>query len=246
LLRDAAVSHDDASRRATLDRVVALNMRVAESIAARYRNRGVPQEDLTQVAYVGLVKAAHGFDPAGDHDFLSYAVPTIRGEVRRYFRDRAWSVRPPRRVQEMQARISAANEALWQTLGRSPRPSEVADHLGVEEEEVVEALAANGCFTPTSLDMPLSETESAVLGDVLPDEDGSVGAAEARAVLSSALTCLSDRDRRILYLRFFRQRTQSEIAAEIGVTQMQVSRLLTRILDDLRCAIGSQEAPWTA
>lgn len=240
LLRDAASCSGEA-RQATLNRVVALNMKVAESIAARYRRRGVPDDDLGQVAYLGLVKAAQGFDPDSSHDFLSYAVPTIRGEVRRHFRDRAWTVRPPRRLQELQARISTANEELWQELERSPRPSEVAAHIGVSEDDVVEALAANGCFTPTSLDVPLGQGDGGVLGDVLPDEDDGVEAAEARAMLSSALTTLGERDRRILYLRFFRQWTQSEIAADIGVTQMQVSRLLSRILGDLRTSLGDLE-----
>ena len=126
-------------------------------MAARYRNRGIELEDLQQVALLGLTKAAHRFDPDLGHDFMSFAVPTIRGELRRHFRDLGWVVRPPRRVQELQSRISRAQAQLEQALGRSPRPSELASHLEVDLDDVVEALAADGCFTPTSLDTPLDD-----------------------------------------------------------------------------------------
>lgn len=215
-----------------------LYLDVAESISGRYRQRGVPGDDLAQIAYLGLMKAVHGFDPTAGHDFLTYAVPTIRGEVRRYFRDQAWTVRPPRRLQELQSRISAASASLHQSLGRSPRPAEVAAELGVDVEEVLEAMSANGCFTPTSLDAPASPDGTWSLGDLLSDGDGDAEASEARLLLSPALQSLPERDRRILYLRFCEQKPQREIAEEFGVTQMQISRLLSRILADLRGAIG--------
>ena len=238
LLLRASTTTDETERQQLLDEVVHLNMEVAQSVSTRYRRRGVPDDDLTQVAYLGLVKAVRGFDPSFERDFLVYAVPTIRGEVRKYFRDRAWAIRPPRRLQELQSRLSTATEQLSQDLGRSPRPSEVADRLDEDIEDVIEALSANGCFTPTSLDRPLGEDGGFTLGDLMAGEDAGVGAVDARQMLAPAMEGLCERDRRILYLRFFAQQTQSEIAADIGVTQMQVSRLLSRILTDLRGFIG--------
>jgi RNA polymerase sigma-B factor len=234
LLRQIAQTTDEAERKLLCDEVVVLNMGVARAIAARYRDRGISQEDLVQAAYVGLVKAVHGFDPDFERDFLSYAVPTVAGEVKRYFRDFGWTVRPPRRVQELQARISRASSELSQRLRRSPRPREVAEHLGVELEAVVEALAADGCFTPASLDVPVGEDGSASLGELLGADDGALSRAEARILLGPAVRRLAARDRRIIELRFFHGWTQEQIAGDIGVTQMQVSRLLSRILADLR------------
>ena len=223
-----------------VEELVYANLGVARSIALRYRNRGVPLDDLEQVARMGLVKAAQNFDPSRRTDFLAYAVPTIRGEVRKHFRDHGWTVRPPRRIQELQSRITAANSELTQELGRSPRPSEVARHLGVAVEELHEALAVDGCFAPTSLDRPIGDDESdSTLADMLTGDDADLDAAEARLMLAPLIRGLDERDRRILHLRFFRGCTQQEIAQEIGVTQMHVSRLLTRILDHLRSELGA-------
>ena len=236
-LLERARCADPGARQQLLDEVVVANMPVASAIASRYRNRGIADEDLDQVAYVGLIKAADGFDTQVGTPFLSYAVPTIRGEIKRHFRDRGWMIRPPRRIQELQARISGANTELSQSLGRSPRPSEVAAHLGEELDEVNETLATLGCFTPSSLDRPVGDDGSAVVGDLLGAEDDAHGAIEARAVLAPLIRGLSERDQRIVLLRFFRGWTQAEIAADIGVTQMQVSRLLTRIMSNLRAGI---------
>ena len=214
--------------------VVVLNMGVARAIAHRYRQRGLAEDDLVQAAYVGLVKAANGFDPCHERDFLSYAVPTVTGEVKRYFRDFGWTVRPPRRVQELQGQIAKLSSELTHKLGRSPRPSEVADALDLDVEVVIEALAADGAFTPASLDVPVGEDGAATLGDLMPHEDAEFASAEARVVLGPAVRQLAPRDRRILELRFFHGWTQEQIARDIGVTQMQVSRLLSRILKDLR------------
>ncbi len=212
---------------------------VAHSIARRYRNRGIAADDLEQVARLGLVKAARNYDAAKQADFLAYAVPTIRGEVRKHFRDHGWMVRPPRRVQEMQSRILAAAADLTQQIGRSPRPSEIAAHLGEPISEVEEALGADGCFSPSSLDRPVSAASDAPsLGDLLPGEDDDQQAVEARVLLGPAVRRLSERDRKILHLRYFNGWTQEEIAREIGVTQMHVSRLLTRILAELRADLS--------
>ena len=221
------------ARALAVEQLVERHLEVARSIASRYRNRGIDTEDLQQVALLGLTKAAQRFDPDAGHDFLAFAVPTIRGEVRRHFRDAGWVVRPPRRLQELQGRISRAHDHLEQQLGRSPRPSEVAKHLDVPLDDVVEALTADGCFAPTSLDGPVGDGASS-LGDLLGFDDHSVAAAEARIVLEPLMRGLTERDRRILRMRFVDERTQQEIADAVGLTQAQVSRVLTRILAGLR------------
>jgi RNA polymerase sigma-B factor len=210
---------------------------VARSIASRYRDRGIDLDDLEQVALLALIRAARRFDPDAGHDFMSYAVPTIRGELRKHFRDSGWMVRPPRRVQELQARIPRAQEELERRLGRSPRPSEISAHLGEDLDVVVEALTADGCFTPASLDAPVGD-RSAVLGDLLGHTDPDLDAAEARALLAPVLRRLDDRDRLMLTLRFAEQRTQTEIGERVGLTQTQVSRVLARILRQLRAELG--------
>ncbi|NYE36783.1 RNA polymerase sigma-B factor [Nocardioides cavernae] len=221
--------------------LIETNAGVARSMAGRYRNRGVDLDDLEQVALLGLTKAAQRFDPDAGHDFLSFAVPTVRGELRRHFRDRGWMVRPPRRVQDLQARIAQAEEALERRLGRSARPSEVAEQLGVEVADVVEALAADGCFTPTSLDATVADGTSA-LGDLLGTEDRSFDQAEARVALAPVVRALSRRDRRIVGLRFYDEQTQQEIADVVGLTQAQVSRVLTRVLAEMRTGLGTPPA----
>ena len=233
LLREAAKAASETERSALLDEVIAINLHVAAEIARRYHGRGIPEEDLDQVASLGLVMAAQRYDPDRGHDFLSFAVPTIRGEIRRHFRDVGWTIRPPRAVQELQTKISAAEGELYQQLGRSPRPSEIAEHLGVELDLVRDSLAANGCFAPTSLDTSFEETDGGPT-DRPGEFDPAFSRAEARVALKTVLTDLSPRERRILEMRFFGECTQAEIGDEIGVTQMQVSRLLSRLLSRLR------------
>ena len=234
LIEQAHDTDDEAERKRLLDEVVLINRGVAEAVASRYRGRGVAQDDLFQVAYEGLTKAVNRFDPSTRNDLLTYAVPTIRGEVMRHFRDHGWSVRPPRRVQELQWRVNQCIEHLEHELGREPRDTEVIEELGIDEAEYKEALEAFGCFQPTSLDQPVRDEGSSALGDLLPDHDDYQSAAEARVTLAPVVRRLSERDRRILHLRFFEDRTQAEIGEDLGVTQMQVSRLLSRILGTLR------------
>ncbi|MBI2244610.1 MAG: SigB/SigF/SigG family RNA polymerase sigma factor [Nocardioides sp.] len=232
-LFDELENASDDERRRIRDEIVRLNMGVASDCARRYRQRGIATEDLDQVAYLGLVKAVRGFEPGRGHDFLSFAVPTIRGEVRRHFRDLGWALRPPRSIQELQSRILAAEGVLSQELGRSPRPSDLAHHLGVDLEQVLDALGATGCFAPASLDLVGADGDDS-LGDRLGAADPAFDQAEARITLAAVLRGLTPRERRILELRFFGNHTQAEIGADIGVTQMQVSRLLNRILARLR------------
>ncbi|CAI9407179.1 sigma-70 family RNA polymerase sigma factor [Nocardioides sp. T2.26MG-1] len=234
LLEVAAATRDAAERDEVLGRVVLVNRGVADAVAARFRNRGVAQEDLRQVAYEGLTKAVRRFDPTLRHDLLTYAVPTIRGELQRYFRDQGWTVRPPRRIQELQWRVNQVVERLTQDLGHEPSEQEIADELGTSVEDYRDAAAAFGCFQPTSLDQPLAHETATAMGDLITDEEDASSPAEARLMLAPVVRRLPERHRRILYLRFFEDLTQEEIGQDLGVTQMQVSRLLSRILGDLR------------
>ena len=238
LLARAAAESDPVERKRLQDEVVVLHMGLARAVASRYRGRGLAEDDLVQAASMALIKAARNFDPSMGVAFLSYAVVTMKGEVKRQFRDFGWMVRPPRPIQKLQAEVSRAEQELTHQLGRSPKVTEVADHLGVPEEEVLEALSADGCFTPTSLDSPVGSDGTGVLGELLPSEDSAFGEAEARVMLAPAVRALPEREREVLYLRFFKQQTQAQIAKEIGVTQMQVSRILSRVLANLRGQLG--------
>jgi RNA polymerase sigma-B factor len=234
--------HARPGRRDSLvDEVVLLNMPVARSVARRYGDRGLSRDDLDQVAYLALTRAAQNFDTELASDFLSYAVPCIRGELKKHFRDSGWSVRPPRRVQELQARISGARSDMAQELGRSPDRDEIADQLDVDGAEVDEAMSADGCFQPTSLDRPLVEDSATTIGERVADDSHDLARAEARLTLAPLVRRLGVRDRRIVEMRFFHQATQQEIADDIGVTQMHVSRLITRILGNLRADLEDDD-----
>jgi len=235
LLSRRAASTDEDLRQALLDEAIELNLSIAHSIATRFRGRGVESDDLDQVAYLGLVKAARSYDPSTETPFLAYAVPTIRGEVKRYFRDCSWTVRIPRRLQELQGTIASARPQLVQELHRDPSLQEIADEIGADVNEVEAAIAADGCFSVLSLDRPVDGDSTANLADTIADEeDTSFEQTEAVAVLEPVLSDLAPRERRILELRFVEGHTQADIGAEIGVSQMQVSRLLRGILDRLR------------
>lgn len=238
LLERRERSTDEAERQELLEAVVELNIEIARGIARRFRGKGPDTEDLEQVAYLGLVKAAHGYRLDADTPFIGYAVPTIRGEVKRYFRDCAWTVRIPRRLQEIQGLIGAKLPLIEQQLGREPQLSEIAEYLGLPLDEVEQALAARGCFNTLSLDRPEANADL-TLAEVMADEDDrSMDQLEAMDMLRPVLKDLSTRDRRILELRFVEGWNQSDIGADIGVSQMQVSRLLRQILDELRARLG--------
>ena len=236
LLERACTTTDELERGRLIDEVVLINMCVARSIARRHSGKGIPQDDLEQVAYLALVRAAQKFDASRHRDFLSYAVPTIRGELKKHFRDHGWTVRPPRHVQEVQAKVIAERAVLTQRLGRNPTSAELAEAVEEDVEVVDEALGADGCFQPTSLDRPVGDDSSTSLGDLLDDDHDQREheIVEARVLLAPVVRRLSERDRRILRLRYFEGCTQQEIADDIGVTQMQVSRLITRIVRDIR------------
>ena len=233
----------DAARRADLlDEVVLVNVRVAHSLARRFAGRGVDVEDLEQVACEGLIKAAARFDAGLGKDFLSFAVPTVRGELQRYFRDLGWVVRPTRRVQETRWAVSRAEADLTQRLGHTPAPTEVMEELDLTHEDYAEAGSAHGCFAPTSLDRPATANDDGgSIGDLIADEDHGLPACEARVALAPVVRTLSERDRRVLFLRYFEDLGQKEIGEEIGVTQTQVSRILDRILTDLHDGLVSDD-----
>jgi len=226
-------------RDAALAEIIELNMPVAQRVARRFAHRGIAEEDLRQVAYLALTRAAQKYDASrAGSSFLSYAVPTMQGEVRKHFRDHGWMVRPTRRVQEMQAKVNKTRGLLLTELQREPSNAEIAERLGEAIDDVLEASAAQGCFTPSSLDAPVGGADAgdagATLGATLGADDHDMAAAEARAEVEPLLRGLAERDQRIIGLRYYQGLTQREIAEQIGVTQMQVSRLLARILGQMR------------
>lgn len=244
LMQRASATDDDAERAELLDEIVVLNCRVADAVASRYRDRGVPLEDLQQAAYEGLVKAVHRFDPAHAEDLLTFAVPTIRGEVQRHFRDRSWMVRPPRRVQELQSQTNNVIPVMRDELGREPTDAEVWGRLGIGAAEYAEVVTAFGCFAPSSLDRQVGDDAgSATMGELLADDSDEHEALEARVLLEPAVRDLGERDKRMLFLRFYEERSQREIAEELGLTQAQVSRLLERVLRTLRWAVEPDSRP---
>jgi RNA polymerase sigma-B factor len=233
--RRARDTSDESERQRLWGDIVCLNMPVARQVARRFRRRGIADDDLEQVAYLALVTAVHRFDDTRDNDFLAYAVPSITGGIKRHFRDSGWMVRPPRRIIGLKIHIARAREELTNTLGRSPRPSEVAARLNVPPDEVEEALATDGCFTPLSLDLPVGADNPSTLADLLvTTTEAGYAAAEARTVLGPLVRRLPERDRHVLALRFVVQCSQRQIADELGISQVQVSRLLARICARLR------------
>ena len=242
LLTRRAAATDVDIRKSLLDQAIELNLGIARGIAGRFRGRGVEADDLDQVASLGLIKAAHSYDPATETPFLAYAVPTIRGEVKRYFRDSSWTVRIPRRLQELQGSIAAARPGLAQHLQREPTLSELAETIGAECEDVRAAMAADGCFAVLSLDRPLDRDGADPMADALASDDASYERFETIAFLRAELNDLSQRERRILVLRFVEEQTQADIGEAIGVSQMQVSRLLRGILGRLRKRINPPAA----
>jgi RNA polymerase sigma-B factor len=243
LLAEAAWAAPER-RAQLLDAVVVLNCRVADAVAARFRHRGVSLEDLRQTAYEGLIKAVQRYDPDTSEDLLTYAVPVIRGEVQRHLRDRAWLVRPPRHVHEVDSRIRAAVAHLVEDFGREPTAGEVCDYLGLAEEDYLYAHAAMTHLRHDSLDRQVGpDPTSATVADLIETgaDDNALSRVEARTVLAPALRRLNERDRRIVYLRFFEERTQRQIGDELGLKQAQVGRTIDRILRDLRRAVESTD-----
>jgi RNA polymerase sigma-B factor len=216
-------------------------MPLAQRLASRFGGRGESGADLIQTAHLGLIKAVDRFDPNYRTDFVGFAIPTIVGEIKRHFRDKTWAVRVPRRLQELRLAIAAANIELTQTLRRSPTVTDVAEHLKITEEQVLEGLEGARAYTATSLSAPGGQDGERELGDTLGADDHEYELVEARAALEPAMATLSDRDRKILTLRFYGNLSQAEIAAQVGLSQMHVSRLLARALLQLRHEIDFED-----
>ncbi|HUR87277.1 MAG TPA: SigB/SigF/SigG family RNA polymerase sigma factor [Solirubrobacteraceae bacterium] len=228
-------SGDQRARGELVERFLPL----ARSLALRYKRTGEPLEDLVQVASLALVKAIDRYDPARGHAFSSFAVPTIVGEIKRHFRDRTWAVRPPRELQELTLRVEAAMTRLTGELDRSPTAGEIAAAVGVDVEQVLEALQARSGRGAVSLQTPQGDAEGGMtLGDTIGRVDPGIVQAEARAALDEMLRTVPARSREMLRLRFEEDMTQAEIGAVFGVSQMQVSRILRQTIADLRDAAG--------
>ncbi|MBU3750989.1 MAG: RNA polymerase sigma factor SigF [Mycobacterium sp.] len=216
------------------DRIVERCLPLADHIARRFDGRGEPREDLVQVARVGLVNAVIRYDVDTGSDFVSFAVPTIMGEVRRHFRDNSWSVKVPRRLKDLHLRLGAATAELSQQLGRAPNATELAAELGMDRQEVVEGLVAGSSYKTLSIDGGGGDEDAPAIVDTLGDLDLSLDRIENREALRPLLAALPERERTVLLLRFFESLTQTQIAERVGISQMHVSRLLARSLARLR------------
>ncbi|MFE1313457.1 MULTISPECIES: RNA polymerase sigma factor SigF [unclassified Streptomyces] len=216
------------------NQLVRMHLPLVEHLARRFRNRGEPLDDLTQVATIGLIKSVDRFDPERGVEFSTYATPTVVGEIKRHFRDKGWAVRVPRRLQELRLALTTATAELSQQHGRSPTVHELAEKLAISEEEVLEGLESANAYSTLSLDVPDTDDESPAVADTLGAEDEALEGVEYRESLKPLLEDLPPREKRILLLRFFGNMTQSQIAQEVGISQMHVSRLLARTLAQLR------------
>jgi RNA polymerase sigma-B factor len=221
-------------RAALRNRTIEAWLPLARHLANRYAGRGEPFDDLFQVAVMGLIKAIDRFDAERGIEFAGFAIPTVVGELKRHFRDRTWSVRVPRRLQELRLAITGANSTLSHTLGRSPTVADIAAHLNISEEDVLEGLEGARAYNSTSLSLPAGDDGIATIGDTIGAQDTAFELAELRIALGPCLATLDEREQRIISLRFYGNLTQTEIAEQIGISQMHVSRLLTRALAKLR------------
>jgi RNA polymerase sigma-B factor len=231
--------HKEGDERARDQALVEL-MPLVRALASRYAGRGEPFEDLVQVGSIGLIKAVDRFDVDRGVDFASYAVPTIVGEIRRHFRDKAWAMHVPRRLKELSLRLSRVLDQLTTELGRSPTIAELAAAAGVEEEEAIDALDSMNAYSTRSLQAPFDEGSDDNLSEKLGTDELGYAEVEDGTLVAAGLDALDERERRIVELRFFHELTQSQIASEIGISQMHVSRLLRRALATMRGRIEEE------
>ncbi|MEJ3659161.1 SigB/SigF/SigG family RNA polymerase sigma factor [Actinomycetes bacterium KLBMP 9759] len=229
----AALPDDDPDRKALRDKIVTGYLPIVRHIARRFAGRGQSTDDLEQAGTIGLIGAVDRFSPDRGSDFLSFAVPTITGEIRRYFRDHTWMMRVPRRLRDLQSTINSATDRLSHRLGRAPRPSELAAELDLPVDDVLEALDANNAYRAGSLDELTSGVDKP-LADVVGSADRELEKVEYRHTLGPLLDTLPERERTIVVLRFFGEMTQTQIAHRVGLSQMHVSRLLASTLGQLR------------
>ncbi|MEP7193791.1 MAG: SigB/SigF/SigG family RNA polymerase sigma factor [Actinomycetota bacterium] len=241
LLREAAQVVDPGTRERLLEEAILVNLPMARALAQRYQRRGVDLEDLVQVAMLGLVKSVRGYCPMREKSFAAYAVPTISGEIKRHFRDRGWMIRPPRSIQELNSALRAVEPDLAQSLGRTPTIHELAEHLGAAASAVNAAREAGRCYETRSLDSPVGDSDQ-LLGDHVADPDNPFELVDDMLTLRPALESLGARERRLLRLRFVDNLSQQQIGHQLGVSQMQISRLLTAVLRKLRHSLQEQPA----
>lgn len=233
--RLAAMDLQDPARRDVRDALVTMHLPLVEHLARRFRDRGEHHEDLVQVGTIGLIKAVDRFDVDRGVEFSTYATPTIVGEIKRHFRDRGWAIRVPRRLQELRLLLNRGTADLTQQLGRSPTVAELAKHLDITEDEVLEGLESAQAYATASLDGGSDDSgDGGSVAATLGSVDVELEGVDNRESLRPLLQALPEREKRILQLRFFEHKTQSEIAAEVGLSQMHVSRLLARTLAQLR------------
>jgi RNA polymerase sigma-B factor len=233
-----ALPEGDPARARLRQQAIEAWLPMAKRLARRYAGRGEPLDDLLQIATIGLIKSVDRFDPDRGGSFVGYAIPTIIGEVKRYFRDRAWSIQVPRRLQDMRAAINDANNVLVHSLGRAPTVADIAAHLRVSEEEVLEGLEGARAYRATSLSAPTGPDGIFELADCFGSEDHGYELIETHLSLGPAMAELQDRERRIIMLTFFGNQTQARIAEQFGVSQMHVSRILASALAKLRTQLG--------
>jgi RNA polymerase sigma-B factor len=237
-----ALDESDARRQRVRDELVEMHLPLVEYLARRFRNRGEPLDDLVQVATIGLIKSVDRFDLERGVEFSTYATPTIVGEIKRHFRDKGWAIRVPRRLQELKLSLAKATSELSQKNGRAPTVAELAQHLGMSDEDILEGLESANAYSAVSLDAPdAGDDDSPAVADSLGSTDDSLEGVEYRESLKPLLEKLPPREKKILLLRFFGNMTQSQIAAELGISQMHVSRLLARTLAQLRQGLLAED-----
>lgn len=225
---EAGTSEHEKLRVALIER----HLPLVTFMARKFSDRGEPLDDLIQVGTIGLIKAVDRFEISKGFEFSTFATPTIVGEIKRHFRDKTWAVRVPRRLQELGASVTKATTELTQKLDRSPTPKEIAKHLGITVDEVAEALESNAAYSTVSLDVT-SDTSTSI-GESFGALDEALEGVEYRESLKPLLADLDDREKRILQMRFFENQSQSQIATELGISQMHVSRILNKVLSHLR------------
>ncbi len=214
-------------------------------LARKFQNRGEPLEDIVQVGFLGLVKAIDRFEPELGNEFTTFATPTVAGEIKRYFRDKGWAIRFPRRLQELYQQVVRTNEEMKNQLNRQPTVAELAERLKVSPDDVLEAMEMSPAYTPMSIDATIggdSEEGGRQLSETLGGEDFNLDRVEMRDVLNRAMSHLTERERRIMAMRFYDEMSQSEIAKRLGISQMHVSRLQRAALEHLRETLASESA----
>jgi RNA polymerase sigma-B factor len=238
----AGLVETDPQRQRVRDELVEMHLPLVEYLARRFRNRGEPLDDLVQVATIGLIKSVDRFDLERGVEFSTYATPTIVGEIKRHFRDKGWAIRVPRRLQELKLSLAKATSELSQKNGRAPTVAELATFLELSEEDILEGLESANAYSAVSLDAPdAGDDDSPAVADSLGSTDDALEGVEYRESLKPLLERLPPREKKILLLRFFGNMTQSQIAAELGISQMHVSRLLARTLAQLRQGLLAED-----